>query len=140
MERACHLTGKVIAMLDTEPTPPTAAESFLVPLEVAELYEERFVPALFADWAPAVADVADLAPGQRVLDVACGTGILARTAADRVGELGIVTGVDANPAMLTVAGRVRPDLDWRLGDAQTLPFGDGSFDRVMCQMALMFFR
>ena len=126
-------------MLDTEPTPPTAAESFLVPLEVAELYEERFVPALFADWAPAVADVADLAPGQHVLDVACGTGILARTAADLVGELGIVTGVDVNPAMLTVAGRVRPDLDWRLGDAQALPFGDESFDRVMCQMALMFF-
>jgi len=130
---------KVIAMLDTDPTPPTAAQTFLVPLEVAETYEERFVPALFADWAPAVADAADLAPGQHVLDVACGTGILARTVADRVGDRGSVTGVDVNPAMLTVAARVRPDLDWRRGDAQALPFDDESFDRVVCQMALMFF-
>lgn len=126
-------------MNDTDRTPPTVRESFQIPLGAAEIYEERFVPALFADWAPAVADAAALAPGQRVLDVACGTGILARTAADRVGEKGSVTGLDLNRAMLTVAARVRPDLDWRQGDAQALPFADGSFDRVLCQMALMFF-
>lgn len=126
-------------MVDTRNTPPKVAETFHVPIEVAEVYEERFVPALFADWAPAVADLADLGPGQRVLDVACGTGILARTAADRVGETGEVTGLDLNQAMLTVAARLRPDLEWRQGDAQQLPFPDASFDRVVSQMALMFF-
>jgi len=126
-------------MTDTDRTLPTAREAFQIPLGVAEVYEERFVPALFADWAPAVADAAGLVPGQQVLDVACGTGILARTAADRVGAEGSVTGLDLNRAMLTVAERVRPDLDWRQGDAQALPFADGSFDRVVCQMALMFF-
>jgi len=129
----------VIVITDTDRTLPTAREAFQIPLGVAEVYEERFVPALFADWAPAVADAAGLVPGQQVLDVACGTGILARTAADRVGAEGGVTGLDLNRAMLTVAERVRPDLDWRQGDAQALPFADGSFDRVVCQMALMFF-
>ena len=129
----------MIVITDTDRTLPTAREAFQIPLGVAEVYEERFVPALFADWAPAVADAAGLVPGQQVLDVACGTGILARTAADRVGAEGSVTGLDLNRAMLTVAERVRPDLDWRQGDAQALPFADGSFDRVLCQMALMFF-
>jgi SAM-dependent methyltransferase len=74
-----------------------------------------------------------------VLDVACGTGILARTAADAVGPQGSVVGVDINPAMLAVAERVRPDIDWRRADVQRLPFPDACFDRVVCQMALMFF-
>lgn len=126
-------------MIDLDQTPATAPDPFQIPLEVAEIYEERFVPALFADWAPAVADAADLRPGQHVLDVACGTGILARTAAGRVGDNGRVTGLDLNQAMLTVATRVRPDLEWRQGDVQAMPFADTSFDRVVCQMALMFF-
>ena len=74
-----------------------------------------------------------------VLDVACGTGIVARTAADLVGPTGTVVGLDVNEAMLTVAGRVRPDIEWRQGDAAALPFADGAFDAVLCQMALMFF-
>ena len=56
-----------------------------------------------------------------------------------VGPGGTVVGVDLNEAMLTVARRVRPDIDWRQGDAAALPFDDGSFDAVLCQMALMFF-
>ena len=55
-------------------------------------------------------------PGDAVLDVACGTGIVARTAADIVGSDGRVVGVDLNEAMLAVAARVRPDLEWRQGD------------------------
>jgi SAM-dependent methyltransferase len=73
-----------------------------------------------------------------VLDVACGTGIVARTAADIVGA-GDVVGVDLNTAMLTVAGRVRGDIDWRQADVVALPFTDETFDAVLCQMALMFF-
>jgi ubiquinone/menaquinone biosynthesis C-methylase UbiE len=115
------------------------AESFQIPIEAAELYESAFVPAFFAQWAPILCAVAGVAPGQTVLDVACGTGIVTRTAADLVGSGGTVVGVDLNEAMLTVAARVRPDLDWRQGDVAELPFADGTFDTVLCQMALMFF-
>jgi len=113
-------------------------ESFQLTVEMAERYEAAFVPAFFAQWAPALCDAAGVAPGQRVLDVACGTGIVTRTAADRVVPGGAAVGVDLNPAMLSVAGRVRPDLEFREGDAAALPFDDGSFDVVLCQMALMF--
>jgi ubiquinone/menaquinone biosynthesis C-methylase UbiE len=116
-----------------------AQETFQLSAEVAEVYEARFVPAFFAQWATRLLEVAEVTVGQRVLDVACGTGILARTAAERVGPAGSVVGVDLSDAMLTVARRVRPDLDWRQGDAAALPCGDGEFDVVASQMALMFF-
>jgi SAM-dependent methyltransferase len=74
-----------------------------------------------------------------VLDVACGTGIVTRTAADRVAPHGKTVGVDVNEAMLTVARRVRPDIDFRCADAAALPFDGAAFDVVLCQMALMFF-
>lgn len=113
-------------------------ESFQIPLEAAELYEAAFVPAFFAQWAPTLCDAAGLKSGASLLDVACGTGIVARTAADRVGAAKVV-GVDLNEAMLTVARRTRPDIEWRRGDVAALPFPDRSFDVVLSQMALMFF-
>ena len=116
-----------------------SSETFQLARSAAEMYESKFVPALFADWAPHLLDVARVAPGQRVLDVACGTGIVARTAADRLQGTGTVVGVDLNEAMLAVARRVRPELEWRQGDVAKLPFEDASFDVVLCQMALMFF-
>ena len=61
-----------------------------------------FVPALFEPWAHLLVDAAVVGTGDRVLDVACGTGIVARTAADRVGNTGAVVGIDRNPAMLAV--------------------------------------
>jgi ubiquinone/menaquinone biosynthesis C-methylase UbiE len=117
----------------------SSTERFQLSEAAAEVYESRFVPALFAEWAPPLLDLAGVAPGQRVLDVACGTGIVARTAADRMRGTGTVVGVDLNEAMLAVARRVRPDLAWRHGDAARLPFADASFDVALCQMALMFF-
>ena len=114
-------------------------ETFQIPLETAEIYESKFVPALFADWAPHVIDMGDVTAGQSVLDVACGTGIVARTAAKRVGPNGRVVGVDLNQAMLTVAERVCPRLEFRLADVTALPFENATFDVVLCQMALMFF-
>lgn len=113
-------------------------ESFQISIEAAEAYEADFVPALFAQWAPPLCDAAGVAPGHRVLDVACGTGVVARCAADITGAAN-VTGIDLNDSMLAVARRVRPDIDWRQGDSSALPFPDGSFDIVVCQMALMFF-
>jgi ubiquinone/menaquinone biosynthesis C-methylase UbiE len=110
-----------------------------ISVETAEIYESRFVPRLFAELAPHLVEAGGVAAGHRVLDVACGTGIVARTAADRVGERGSVIGLDLNEAMLVVARRLRPDLEWRQGDAAQLPFPDASFDIVLCQSALMFF-
>jgi SAM-dependent methyltransferase len=105
----------------------------------AQIYDEQFVPALFQQWAGVVADAAALGPGQRVLDVACGTGVLACAAAERVGAAGSVVGLDANPEMLAVARRKRPDLEWRDGRAEVLPFPDASFDALVSQFGLMFF-
>jgi SAM-dependent methyltransferase len=114
-------------------------ETFQITSEQAELYEERFVPALFTHWVDAVLDAAGVRAGQDVLDVACGTGIVTRHAAERVGATGHVTGLDLNPAMLEVASRVRPDLVWHQGDVAAWPFDDDSFDVVTCQSAAMFF-
>jgi SAM-dependent methyltransferase len=115
-----------------------SVETFQIPIEAAECYEAEFVPAFFAQWAPILCTAAGVSPGHRVLDVGCGTGIVARTAADLVAPAGSVTGLDLNEAMLTVARRVRPDLAWRQGDACALPFDDQTFDVVLSQMALMF--
>jgi SAM-dependent methyltransferase len=114
-------------------------ETFQLSVEAAEAYEARFVPAIFGEWAPHLVDSAGVAPGQAVLDVACGTGVVARTAADRLGGRGRVVGLDLNEGMLAVARRLRPDIEWRQGDAAELPFDAGSFDVVLCQSALMFF-
>lgn len=105
----------------------------------ATAYEELLVPALFAHWAPLVADAAEIGPGDRVLDVACGTGVLARAAAQRVGPAGVVTGLDPGAGMLEVARRRAPGIQWREGVAESLPFADSSFDAVVSQFGLMFF-
>jgi SAM-dependent methyltransferase len=108
--------------------------------DTSEAYERYLVPALFASWAERLLDLVAVGPGERVLDVACGTGIVARRAAARVGEGGAVTGLDRNPAMLEVARaaaiEVGPPIDWRAGDAARLPFPDGVFDVVTCQQGL----
>ena len=117
----------------------TASETFRLSAAAAEIYESQFVPALFAEWAPRLTELAGVGPGQAVLDVACGTGIVARTVADVQRGRGRVVGLDLNEAMLGVARRVRPGIEWHQGDAARLPFPDGSFDVALCQMALMFF-
>lgn len=114
-------------------------ETFDLSLAQAEAYEEHFVPAIFGQWAPLLVDLAEVGPGHRVLDVACGTGVVAREAAARTGDPGAVVGVDLNPAMLEVARRIRPDIGWQRGDAAALPCRDREFDRVFCQSALFFF-
>lgn len=120
-------------------TDTSGAETFSITPEQAELYESQFVPGVFAEWAPRVVAYAGVAPGDHVLDVACGTGIVARVAADAAGPDGAVTGVDLNPAMLGVARRLRPELTWRHGAAEALPLSDHSVDVTTCQMAMMFF-
>lgn len=116
----------------------STSETFQLDLAAAETYEARFVPAMFAEWAEVLIAEAGVAAGQRVLDVACGTGIVARRAADIVG-VSSVTGVDLSEAMLAVAARVQPGITWLPGDAAALPLADADYDTVFCQMALMYF-
>jgi ubiquinone/menaquinone biosynthesis C-methylase UbiE len=105
----------------------------------AEIYEQFFVPALFGEWAPRVAGAANIKSGDRVLDVACGTGVLAREVSRRAGAPGNVIGLDRNEWMFDVARRVAPDIEWVVGVAEELPFEDQTFDAVVSQFGLMFF-
>ena len=106
-----------------------------------ENYERYFVPAIGAPFAADLIESAGLSPGDRVLDVACGTGIVARLAAPRVGPTGRVTGLDLNPGMLAVAASVTPPemaIDWREANAEAIPLPDEAFDVVFCQFGLQF--
>ncbi len=116
----------------------TAAARGQLTGSAAEVYESFFVPALFAPWPPVVLDAVGLRHGEDLLDVGCGTGVLAREAARRLGDSGSVTGLDVNPGMLAVAGRAPERVRWVEGPAECLPFGDAEFDRVTSQFVLMF--
>jgi ubiquinone/menaquinone biosynthesis C-methylase UbiE len=105
----------------------------------AETYEEFLVPAIFQEWAERLVDAAQIKEGQHVLDVACGTGVLTRAVARRVGMKGSVTGLDVNEGMLAVAERKAPQIQWKHGRAESLPFDDNRFDAVVSQFGLMFF-
>lgn len=117
----------------------SASETGQISRNAAEVYEEFFLPALFEQWADRVADAAGIQPGQRVLDVACGTGVLARAVAARVGPAGTVAGVDLNDGMLAVARRKAPTIEWTQGRAEALPLENDRFDAVVSQFGLMFF-
>lgn len=105
----------------------------------ADIYDKLFLDVLCIPWAERVVKRARLAPGERVLDVACGTGAVASVALRETGSEGAVVGIDRSPEMLEVARRKMPDVDWREGRAEALPFPDESFDAVLCQFGLMFF-
>jgi len=108
-----------------------------------EMYQRYLVPAITSVWATDLADRAALRSGERVLDVACGTGVLARLAAERVGTGGRVAALDLNPGMLATARSLAPvagaPIEWHQGSALALPFPDAAFDIVFCQLGLQFF-
>jgi SAM-dependent methyltransferase len=108
----------------------------------AEVYERELIPAIFGPWAPQVVALAGPARGERVLDVACGTGVVARLAAQWVGPVGRVVGLDLNPSMLAVARSLPAagvPVGWVQASAVRLPFRDRSFDVACCQLGLQFF-
>lgn len=107
----------------------------------AENYQRFFVPAIGAPVAADLIGIAGLHAGQRVLDVACGTGVVTRLAAERVGAGGTVAGLDLNPGMLAVARSEtsrNSSIDWYEANAESMPFPDGVFDVALCQMGLQF--
>lgn len=105
-----------------------------------EMYERWLVGPLFLPWAKLTLDELNLSQDDSVLDIACGTGIVARVAKERLGDTGHVVGIDVSADMLAVARTVAPDIDWREGNASSLPLSEGEqFDIVVCQQGLQFF-
>jgi ubiquinone/menaquinone biosynthesis C-methylase UbiE len=106
-------------------------------------YERYLVPAFFARFAKRLIELAAPARGDRVVDVACGTGIVARQVARRVGDTGTIVGLDTNERMLEVArdatAGIDPPIRWLAADATEIPLADESADCVLCQQGLQFF-
>jgi SAM-dependent methyltransferase len=112
-------------------------------LTPAETFDQYFGQALFEPWTPVLLEYAAPKSGERTLDLACATGIVARHVAPLVGKTGKVVGLDINPGMLAVAcakpHAAGAPIEWQEGDATALNFPDGSFDLVVCQQGLQFF-
>jgi ubiquinone/menaquinone biosynthesis C-methylase UbiE len=132
-----------IAQITSDPQGRNAMSDGYWQLEgnAAELYQRYMVPTSTTKWAEDLVTRAQLRAGEVVLDLACGTGVVARLAAKRVAP-GPVTGLDLNAGMLAVA-RSMPNGDatisWMEGSALDLPFSNESFDVVLCQLGLQFF-
>ncbi len=111
--------------------------------DAAELYQRYVVRYILGPWAPMLVDAARLAAGERVLDLACGTGVLARIAAERLGPTGHVIGIDLNADMIRVARSlplpVGAPIDWYERSALALGLPHASVDAVLCQQGLQFF-
>jgi ubiquinone/menaquinone biosynthesis C-methylase UbiE len=106
----------------------------------AENYERHFVPAIGEPVGRRLVDAAHAAPGDRILDIACGTGIATRLSVEAVGPHGSVAGLDANPGMIEVARTVSPDeIDWHVAPVEDIPLPDAQFDLALCSMGLQFF-
>ena len=121
----------------------SANEQWQLSAKAAELYERIPARYILGPWAPLLVERAAVAPGERVLDVACGTGVVTRAAAERAAAGGHVAGIDLNPGMIAVARSLPPvagaAIEWREASALALPFQDSHFDVVLCQQGLQFF-
>jgi SAM-dependent methyltransferase len=110
---------------------------------VPENYEHYLVPSIFGPWAHDLVEMAALRPGERVLDIACGTGVVARTAARKLGNTGSIVGLDSSAPMLKAARAAATTegvaVEWREGSAIKLPLADTAFDVALCQQGLQFF-
>jgi len=109
----------------------------------AEAYDSVLVPVVLEAWAELMVREADVHGGMRTLDIACGTGVVARCAARASGPSGYTSGIDIDPAMIEVAKasahRLGLEIDYRCTSADQLPFEPGSFDAVFCQQGLQYF-
>lgn len=107
--------------------------------DAAKIYEEVYRPALFQEWCPLVLEAANIKSGHHVIDVACGTGVLAIAAAEHIGPKGSVVGIDINDGMLKIARSKTSSIEWLNAPAEKLPFNDNHFDCVVSQFGLMYF-
>lgn len=118
-------------------------ETFQLQGNAPQIYEEQSVPTIFRPLTELTLRQVDIPAGARIVDVACGTGIVARLVAEKVGKSGSVVGVDLNAGMIEVAKQnspmTGPNVEWRQGDVTALPFPDASFDFAFCQQGLQFF-
>jgi SAM-dependent methyltransferase len=109
----------------------------------SEIYEQHLVPAIFRPWALLLVEQADLQPGERVLDAACGAGVVARLAASHAGLGGHVTGMDLNQGCWQWLERFPraegAPVEWSEGDATDMPLSSGVFDVICCQLGLQYF-
>ena len=104
-------------------------------------YDRYLGPILFHGFADDLAGRLEVKPGMRVLETACGTGIVSRRLAERLRGAGSLVATDLNEAMIAYARTQAPagHAEWRPADATRLPFPDQSFDAAVCQFGLMFF-
>lgn len=116
----------------------SAPEHWQMDASAPELYERYLVPAITSIWASDLLDRISPSGGECVLDIACGTGVVARLARQR-GHTGRLVGIDVNNAMLAIARENSSEVEWIEGSALDLPFDADSFDVVLCQLGLQFF-
>lgn len=110
--------------------------------DAAQRYEQGTIPTTMKFHTEAVFEKVPLHAGERVLEVACGTGIVSRIAVERFPNIDSIVGVDLNPNMLDIARVHTPattiPVEWRQGDICALPFPDASFDVALCQQGLQY--
>jgi len=105
----------------------------------ADIFEDVLVPVIFRPWAEELLDRFPVSPSERVLDIGCGTGIVARLIRERNGSAADIQGVDLSPLMVEKARQIAPDIEWHQAGADALPLPDGAFDVIVCQQAFQFF-
>ena len=110
----------------------------------AEAYERYIVPGVFGPWTDRLLSRIEIGHGMRVLDLACGTGVVTRRVAELVGADGSIVGIDLSPPMLEVARKIGvpaggAPVDWKEASALDLPLPDADVDVVVCQQGLQFF-
>ncbi len=115
------------------------SETGQVSEDAAKIYEEVYLPSLFQEWCPLAMQAANINAGDKVVDIACGTGALTIAVAERVGLEGRTVGIDINEGMLNIARLKSSTIEWFNAPAEKLPFSDNNFNCIVSQFGLMYF-
>jgi len=109
----------------------------------AVLYEAQKVPSMFAPLADATIDAITISKDDTIIDLACGTGVLARKVRSKLGSHTRIVGADLNESMIQVAKSLNDSgsepCEWQIADVCDLPYEDGTFSLVMCQQGVQYF-